>query len=127
MKPWQMGLIGCLLAIFAVAGDTLLLSVMWLRNSYWTYALLGPAVLLTVVGLLRKRNAATWTFAVVALLAGAAYTAVRHIPTPSDPPLVKQGDTFPEFTLPDQDGKLVSLASLRSQGPVVVVLFRGSW
>ncbi len=127
MKPWQMGLVGCLLAIFAVAGDTLLLSVTWLRNGYWTYALLGPAVLLALIGLARKRNAATWTLAVVALLAGAAYSVVRHIPTPSAAPLVKQGDAFPDFTMPDQDGKLVSLAELRGRGPVVVVLYRGSW
>jgi peroxiredoxin len=37
------------------------------------------------------------------------------------------GEKLPRFVLPDQNGKLVSLDSLVSQGPVVVAFLRGHW
>ncbi len=37
------------------------------------------------------------------------------------------GDTLADFILPDQNGKLVGLASLLSKGPVVVSFLRGHW
>jgi peroxiredoxin len=37
------------------------------------------------------------------------------------------GQPFPDFVLPDQDGRLVQLADLRAQGPVVVSFNRGHW
>ncbi len=40
---------------------------------------------------------------------------------------VKEGDVAPDFTLQDANGRPVSLAALRAQGPVVLVFFRGAW
>ena len=37
------------------------------------------------------------------------------------------GETLPNFILPDQSGRLVSLAALLADGPVVVVFLRGHW
>lgn len=37
------------------------------------------------------------------------------------------GDRMPLFTMPDQSGKLVSLAKLLETGPVVVAIHRGHW
>src|SRR5690606_32891921 len=37
------------------------------------------------------------------------------------------GDLLPDFLLPDQQGRLVSLASLLDEGPVVVAFLRGHW
>lgn len=37
------------------------------------------------------------------------------------------GETLPPFLLPDQDGKLVALETLRARGPVVVSFNRGHW
>jgi len=37
------------------------------------------------------------------------------------------GVTAPDFTLPDQHGRPVSLAALRARGPVVAVFYRGAW
>ncbi|MEQ1809945.1 MAG: peroxiredoxin-like family protein [Terricaulis sp.] len=37
------------------------------------------------------------------------------------------GERLPRFVLPDQNGKLVSLDTLLSQGPVVVAFLRGHW
>jgi peroxiredoxin len=40
---------------------------------------------------------------------------------------VGEGDEAPGFTLPNALGKLVSLAELRRQGPVVLIFYRGGW
>jgi peroxiredoxin len=37
------------------------------------------------------------------------------------------GDSMPPFTLPDENGRMVSLASLLKQGPAVVTFHRGHW
>jgi len=40
---------------------------------------------------------------------------------------LKAGEAFPEFELPDAEGRLVSLAELLAKGPLVVSFFRGDW
>jgi hypothetical protein len=40
---------------------------------------------------------------------------------------VKVGDTAPSFSLPDQDGKTITLAELLTNGPVVLTFYRGAW
>lgn len=37
------------------------------------------------------------------------------------------GEPMPLFTMPDQEGKLVSLAKMLESGPVVVAIHRGHW
>jgi peroxiredoxin len=37
------------------------------------------------------------------------------------------GDVLPDFVLPDQNGRLVGLAPLLREGPVVVAFLRGHW
>lgn len=37
------------------------------------------------------------------------------------------GDPFPNFLLPDQDGKLIYLDQLRDNGPAVIAFLRGHW
>jgi peroxiredoxin len=37
------------------------------------------------------------------------------------------GEKMPEFTMPDQDGRLVSLESVIEAGPAVLVFHRGHW
>ncbi len=37
------------------------------------------------------------------------------------------GDLMPAFMLPDQDGRLVSLANILASGPTVISLHRGHW
>jgi peroxiredoxin len=39
----------------------------------------------------------------------------------------KPGDEMPEFVLPDQSGRLISLSELIAQGPVVLSFHRGHW
>ncbi|MGH3728020.1 MAG: peroxiredoxin-like family protein [Micromonosporaceae bacterium] len=40
---------------------------------------------------------------------------------------LKVGETFPDFELPDESGKLVSSEPLLAAGPLVVVFYRGIW
>jgi peroxiredoxin len=39
----------------------------------------------------------------------------------------KPGEIMPEFILPDEEGRLVSLKNLLAEGPVAVVFHRGHW
>jgi len=39
----------------------------------------------------------------------------------------RPGEPMPGFMLPDQDGRLIALASLLEEGPVAVMFFRGHW
>lgn len=40
---------------------------------------------------------------------------------------LKAGQQAPEFSLPDAEGNLVTLAQVRQQSPVVLIFFRGVW
>ena len=40
---------------------------------------------------------------------------------------IQEGQTAPDFTLPDATGQQVSLSELLSKGPVVMVFYRGEW
>ena len=41
--------------------------------------------------------------------------------------VLKVGDTAPGFTLPDEQGQMVSSSELLSKGPLVVSFYRGVW
>jgi thiol-disulfide isomerase/thioredoxin len=40
---------------------------------------------------------------------------------------LREGDDFPDFILPNAEGKLVSLADHLDQGPAIISFFRGEW
>lgn len=40
---------------------------------------------------------------------------------------LRPGDSFPDFLLPDTEGRLVARDDLLADGPVVVTFFRGEW
>jgi len=41
--------------------------------------------------------------------------------------IVKTGQRAPDFTLPNTEGRAISLAALLAKGPVVLSFFRGRW
>ena len=41
--------------------------------------------------------------------------------------VARAGQAAPDFTLPDADGRSVSLTELRARGPVVLSFYRGRW
>ncbi len=54
------------------------------------------------------------------------FVFARRVPSASAAP--QAGDTAPEFTLPDANGKLVSLSELRRANRAVLLIFyRGYW
>ena len=40
---------------------------------------------------------------------------------------VKSGEKLPEFTLPDEQGNLVSSRDLLAKGPLAISFYRGVW
>lgn len=40
---------------------------------------------------------------------------------------LKEGDMVPDFTLPDAQGREVTLSQLLAQGPVIITFYRGIW
>jgi peroxiredoxin len=40
---------------------------------------------------------------------------------------LRPGDAFPDFLLPDTDGRLVARDDLLAAGPLVIAFFRGAW
>lgn len=50
------------------------------------------------------------------------FAAAAQRPSP-----VAIGDTAPDFTLEDHNGKKVTLSDSRSKSPVVLVFYRGYW
>ena len=40
---------------------------------------------------------------------------------------LREGDTAPDFVLPDSKGQIVRLSSILEQGPVVLSFYRGGW
>ena len=40
---------------------------------------------------------------------------------------IKRGDVFPEFALPDTDGRFTLLSELLKFGPLVINFYRGQW
>ncbi len=40
---------------------------------------------------------------------------------------LRSGARFPDFLLPDADGRLIALTDLLASGPLVVTFFRGQW
>ena len=56
---------------------------------------------------------------------GRYYAAQGAVDYPAMAP--KVGDRAPEFTLPDQLGRQVTLAGELARGPVVLIFYRGEW
>lgn len=127
MKAWILGLAGFILVAVSAIVDFLMLELPSIRNGYWTYLPIAIGIVIAVIGLIRERIKATWTFAVLCAVGFIGYSIGRFIPAPPPSPQTAVGQTFPDFTLPDQDGKSVSLAELRRDRSVIVVFFRGGW
>ena len=41
--------------------------------------------------------------------------------------VLREGDTAPDFELPDAVGRVVRLTDLRARGPVIISFYRGQW
>jgi len=59
------------------------------------------------------------------MLTGISQARVETVPQRAAPMTV--GETAPDFTLEDQNGRKVTLTEWRGQNPVVLVFYRGYW
>ncbi len=58
---------------------------------------------------------------------GVMEQAARDLEVAIPDPGLKVGETAPDFTLPNANGREVRLSDLLAQGPVVLVFYRGAW
>lgn len=129
-KAGRLALVGTLLTLTGGVSYFLLLSVPWIR----TYAI--PNILLAVLGVVicfvavkRRRSipvilgtAFSTLIATVFLL---SIFVLMRLPPPQTAWAV--GQSLPDITLPNQDGREVSITDYRGKGPVLLVFYRGFW
>jgi len=91
------------------------------------WLLLGLALALSLAAAWRDRRAWVRGIAVGQVLASIAalwlFFGLSRLPRTTASELVRA----PDFTLPDQDGRAVTLSAELARGPVLLVFFRGHW
>jgi cytochrome oxidase Cu insertion factor (SCO1/SenC/PrrC family) len=127
MKPGVLALVALLVAVSAVVGDVLLLDVPVMRNGWWMAGLLVLALGVAVVAVIRRFAWFTAGVAAGVLLMTAGDVASHLMKTPKEAPAVVERARFPNATLEAHDGTKVALADAWARGPLVIVLFRGTW
>lgn len=126
----KLSLVGLLLTLAGGISYFLLMSVPWIR----THAI--PNIALAIVGIalctfaLKQRRtkliiAASAVSYLVAIGFLLSIFVLMRLPAPQT--TFAAGQSPPEFTLPNQDGQSISLASYRNKGPVLLVFYRGFW
>jgi cytochrome oxidase Cu insertion factor (SCO1/SenC/PrrC family) len=118
------------LGVGAVAAYVLLFPVALVRNHPEAYvAAFALAAALAVLALRRSRRWPGWAALALSLLLLGAGVWVNAVVArvPDTPVAFRVGERAPDFTLPDADGRPVTLADYRGQKPVVLIFYRGYW
>jgi hypothetical protein len=142
MKPlrWWVPVAGAVVALAAGLVPYIILNVMGvippgLRDNPWPMELVAviatAAVVLIAIRAYREKRvrAVATVSAALATLSTAGFLLLVHVATSQLPPATNElalGTPAPDFTLPDEAGRPVSLASLRGQ-PTLIVFYRGAW
>ena len=142
MKPlrWWAPVTGTVVALAFGLVPYLLLSSMGaipagLRDNPWPMELV--AALATAAGVFvairayreKRLRAVATVCAVLATLGTAGFMLLIHVATYELPPASKElavGTEAPDFTLPDEEGRPVTLGSSRGHS-TLLVFYRGSW
>jgi cytochrome oxidase Cu insertion factor (SCO1/SenC/PrrC family) len=121
-----------LLVVGAIAAYVLLIRVPLVRNHPGAYvAAFALAAALAVLALARGRGRRwpAWIALALssALLVAGIWFNVAVARIPASPTVLRVGERPPDFTLPDAEGRPVTLAEFRGKKPVVLVFYRGYW
>jgi len=131
MRATPLAVVSLLLAVAAPVAYILLIRVPIVRNHPGAYvAAFAVALALAVLALVRGRGRRwpAWIALGVSalLLAGGTWFNLVVARVPMTPTVLRVGERPPDFTLPDAEGRPVSLAQFRGK-PVVLVFYRGYW
>ena len=132
MRRTWLAVISLVLALGAPIGYALLIRVPLVRNHPGAYVAafaLAMAVAIVAVARGHGRRWPAWIalgVSAILLLAGGWFNYVVAR-VPAGVTVLRVGERPPDFTLPDAEGKPVSLADFRGRKPVVVVFYRGYW
>jgi AhpC/TSA family len=135
---WRLWL-GCAVALLGVFSYTWLAQFPITRDFPWVNLLLFCAGgILLGTGLVRAYNQpqiyrgkivgpvlAAISLFFVSLFAYEIFYVLRQVPRSAHAP--RLGEKAPEFALPDQSGKRVSLAELISPNGAILIFYRGHW
>jgi AhpC/TSA family len=130
MRSGWLAVLSLLISVGAVAVYSQLLRVPAVRNhpeGYVAAFAIAATIAALAVALGRRWYGwATLVLSLVLLLGSATFNFVlARIPDART--TLRVGERPAEFTLPDADGRPVSLADYRGQKPVVLVFYRGYW
>jgi uncharacterized membrane protein YedE/YeeE len=139
-RRWNWRLwVGCVLVLLGVFSYTLLAQFPITRDFPWVNVVLFCAGgILLATGLVRSYTApqiyrgkvfgpvlVAISVFFISLFAYEIFYVLRHVPRSAHAPRV--GEKAPEFALPDQNGKRVSVSDLTSPNGAVLIFYRGHW
>jgi len=132
MRSTWLAVASLLLAVGGIAAYVLLIRVPLVRNHPEAYVVAAAlAVVLAAWGLVRPRGRRwpAWIALGVSmlLLVGGGWFNFVIARVPASTTVLRVGARVPDFTLPDAEGRPVSLADFRGKKPVVLVFYRGYW
>lgn len=123
-------LIGLSITIVGTVSYFFLMDHAWIRRTALPNAV-GAIVgmLISIIAVARARTRWTIPTGLVSVALGGfflfAMFVMARLPEATQAPVV--GDRIADFTLPNQEGRPVSLASLHANGPALLVIYRGHW
>lgn len=123
-------LIGLPVTLVGVASYMPLMDVPWIRSTALpniVVALIGMAI--SVWAMARCRSWWTIPTGAASVLLGGFFMYFLFVMSvqPEAPNAPAVGERIADFTLPNQEGRPVSLASLHAKGPALLVFYRGHW
>jgi len=123
-------LIGLPVTLIGMASYMPLMDVPWIRSTALpniVVALIGMAI--SVWAMARCRSWWTVPTGAASVLLGSFFMYFMFVMSvqPEAPNAPTVGDRVADFTLPNQEGRPVSLASLHANGPALLVFYRGHW
>ena len=130
MTTQRLAGIGVALVLIGGISYWFLMDVPWIRSAAI------PNTVLIVVGLAlcgaalwQQRSGLTIAAAILGGLVGGGFLISLFVLMQLPPPERNWSgrDEAPDFTLPNQDGRPVTLSSFRGRGPVLLVFYRGHW